>query len=137
MTRSISKKLLAAMVLVVVLNSCKKYDDGPSFSLRSKMNRLTGTWELVSVINGSIPTGITFFFEFDKDGDFTWTYDYGQYRYAYSGDWEWEDQKETIEITLDNEVTEFKVKRLSNKELNIEYSYGNSTQEWQFQKSSN
>ena len=35
---------------ILTMSSCKKtYDEGPNFSLRSKMNRITGKWRLVSM----------------------------------------------------------------------------------------
>ena len=43
--------LAAAAVTVLNFQSCGKYEDGPSFSLRTKKARLTGEWELVK-ING-------------------------------------------------------------------------------------
>ncbi len=35
---------------ILILHSCKKtYEEGPAISLRSKMNRITGKWKLVSI----------------------------------------------------------------------------------------
>ncbi len=46
-------KILLALSIVstiLTMSSCKKtYDEGPDFSLRSKMNRITGKWRLVSM----------------------------------------------------------------------------------------
>ncbi len=46
-------KILLALSIVstiLTMSSCKKtYDEGPNFSLRSKMNRITGKWRLVSM----------------------------------------------------------------------------------------
>jgi len=83
--------LAAAAVTVLNFNSCKKYDDGPAFSLMSKKGRLTGEWEVVK-INGqnpeeyfsssnygfygpNYPTTVTannvdLVWEFESDGDF-------------------------------------------------------------------
>ena len=43
--------LLLAATIVTVLNfhSCKKYDDGPAFTLRTTTARLTGEWEVVRI----------------------------------------------------------------------------------------
>lgn len=120
------KNLLIAAALVTVLNfqSCKKYDDGPSFSLRSVKNRLAGEWEVVDAQGLDLDGDITF--EFEKNGDFKFTYGYdypdgSTYTYSYSGGWEFEDGKKTIEITLNGETpSEFEIKRLTNKEFWIE-----------------
>jgi hypothetical protein len=46
-------KILLALSIastILTMSSCKKtYDEGPNFSLRSKMNRITGKWSLVSM----------------------------------------------------------------------------------------
>ena len=46
------KILLAFSIVstILTISACKKtYDEGPDFSLRSKMNRITGKWRLVSM----------------------------------------------------------------------------------------
>ncbi|GAB4261227.1 MAG: hypothetical protein Kow0079_17820 [Vicingaceae bacterium] len=43
-------RILQALIVVLTFNSCKKtYDEGPAISLRSKINRITGKWRLVSI----------------------------------------------------------------------------------------
>ncbi len=60
--------LVAAVVVLFNFSSCKKYPDGPSFSLRSKTDRLTGTWKIVDGDNYNNDVDITFTFK--KNGDF-------------------------------------------------------------------
>ena len=142
--------LAAAAITVLNFQSCKKYDDGPAFSLRSKKARLTGDWELVK-INGQTPeqynsdsnttySNYDLEIEFESDGDLTYSINksytnyygsyYGNYSYngsnSYSlnGEWEWEDDKEAIEITINspfgNLVIEGEITKLTNKELEFE-----------------
>ena len=142
--------LAAAAITVLNFQSCKKYDDGPAFSLRSKKARLTGEWELVK-INGQTPeqhnsndnttyTNYDLEIEFESDGDLTYSINrsyinyygspYGSYSYngsnSYSlnGEWEWEDNKEAIEITINspfgNLVVEGEITKLTNNELELE-----------------
>lgn len=40
--------ILSSIILVSLLGGCKKYDEGPFVSLRSKQARLTGEWSLTS-----------------------------------------------------------------------------------------
>jgi len=129
-----SQKLLLAAALVTVLNfqSCKKYDDGPTFSLKTKKSRLTREWEVVKVYDEKgvqvFPyTGfgysVDFNFEFLKDGDFveSFAYSYGSYSYSYSykGTWEFSSNKEDLIIDIDNSVEKWHITRLTKKELNF------------------
>ncbi|MDG2370036.1 MAG: glycoside hydrolase family 43 C-terminal domain-containing protein [Flavobacteriales bacterium] len=133
--------LLLAATIVTTLNfhSCKKYDDGPAFSLRSKTSRLTGEWEVVRIGSAVYPqNGYSLEFEFDKNGDFTYgtSYSYnGQnYSYAYGGEWEFSSDKEDIEITINNSVLTFEINRLTNKELWMEDASDNTDTEWKLEK---
>jgi len=87
------------------------------FSLKCKTGRLTGEWKVVKAA-GEIPDiDVDLILEFEKDGDFSATSEYVGYSYSYNGEWEWEDNKEVIEITLEDETLEWEVKRLTNSEL--------------------
>lgn len=138
MKKGLSRNLLLAATVVTILNfsSCGKYEDGPSFSLRSKKARLTGEWEVVE-INGQKPTGYKLEMEFEKSGDFkaTYAYTYGSQTYSdvAKGEWEWESDKEEISIRFDGETTttDFEIKRLTNKELWLE---DNSGYEYELEK---
>ena len=142
--------MAAAAITVLNFQSCKKYDDGPAFSLRSKKARLTGEWELVK-INGQTPeqynsddnttyTNYDLEIEFESDGDLTYSINqsyinyysspYGSFpyngsnSYSLNGEWEWEDNKEAIEITINspfgNLVVEGEITKLTNNELELE-----------------
>ena len=123
--------LFLAATLVTVLNfqSCSKYEDNPAFSLSSKKSRLVGEWEVVRVDGQSssqyFGPGYTWTFEFENDGDFEYGYTYTDgvytYSYSYSGEWEWENNKEEIEVELYGTIMDFKIKKLTNKELKLEY----------------
>jgi hypothetical protein len=44
------QKIFLAFFVILIVSSCKKtYDEGPAISLRSKINRITGKWRLVSM----------------------------------------------------------------------------------------
>jgi hypothetical protein len=126
-----TKKLMLAASVVIILNfcSCGKYDDGPKFSLASKTGRLSGEWEVVKVGGTSVTDNLIL--EFEKKGDFKYTYTDGSYSYSYSGDWEWHSKKETIKITIDGDVMEWDINRLTNKELWFE---DDSNEEWKCEK---
>ena len=128
-------KILAAAVIgsgILGLESCKKYDDGPGFSLLSKKGRLTGEWDLtggnVADDNDDRYNVWELIFEFQKDGDFemrssysgTW---YGPYESK--GEWSWVHNKERINIEWDDGGSfELHINRLTNKEFWCETGYG-------------
>ena len=59
--------ILSFICLIAFVSSCSKYDDGPAFSLLTKTQRVTGTWDLKKVIvNGE---------EMSPDDTYTNTYD--------------------------------------------------------------
>ena len=140
---------IATVIATVNLTSCGKYDEGPTFSLRSKKARLVGEWELDKVtgpdFDGSDLDDIDYVFEFEKDGDFdvtittpgyTYTYygntyTYGGGTYVISGEWEWENNKEDIEVEMDGDIQDFEILKLTSKELILEDEYRN---EWEFDK---
>ena len=104
-----NKRLLLIGSLAILLNfsSCSKYEDGPLFSLKTKISRLTGAdWEVVRMGDIDIEYPNKIILDFDKDGDFSATTTsnysseyYGSYTETYNtiGQWEWEDGKESVE----------------------------------------
>lgn len=108
--------LASALVL-----GCSKYEDGPSFSLVSKNNRLCREWEL-DKIQGRPVTDGELVFEFEKDGDFLFTYSYtyyngSSYSYAQVGTWEWVQGKESVIIQLQGDMLNMDISRLTSSEL--------------------
>ena len=123
MKKEINSKLMLGATVVLLLNftSCKKYEDGPAFSLRTKTARLTnGEWELddldakdendfVEVVE-HFDAGIIC--EFEKGGDFSLELN-GEYKYSggtveiigkAKGEWEWKTGKESIDIEFDDNM---------------------------------
>ena len=41
------------IALISIITGCKKYDEGPSISLRTKMNRLCGEWEVTEYMSNN------------------------------------------------------------------------------------
>lgn len=129
-TKMVDKKTLkttgyviAAAAMTMNLQGCKKYEDGPLLSLRTKKARLTGDWDVVQIGNQTYPSnGYSLEFEFEKDGDFKYTYKYTGYSYTYTGDWEFGSKKEELELKFDsfNQVTTFDILRLKNDEIWLE-----------------
>ena len=135
----ISNKVLLAggLATAIGLTACGKYEDGPNFSLLTKKQRLTGDWEVEKLIDGGvnlISNGYDIEMEFDKDGDFeiSSSYNITEYGYTYSGtntvegEWEFSSDKEEIELDFDDGSSqEIEITRLTNKELEGEFSEQN------------
>ncbi len=120
--RKYSKKLMlvAAVVIMLNFNSCSTYDEGPSFSLRTKTARLTGEWKIDKIDGTRVNQDV--YLEFEDDGDFEVTYQYSYYGYSYTyrdgGEWEWEDGKESIELDYDDGYKdEWEIIKLTNDEF--------------------
>ncbi len=175
----VRSKFIMVLVIIVVLNlqSCGKYDEGPAVSLKSKTKRLAQTWDLAE-IDGETPiedffdsysylgtsfevNDVDMEFDFQEDGDFeidasynvtieSTYYSYYGGSYTYSNDynidinidgvWEFSSDKEDIEIEFDNneyadylddfDKREYKILRLTSKELKLEADNG---AEWSFE----
>ena len=119
--------LVGGLATAIGLSGCKKYEDGPYFSLLTKKQRLTGEWEVKKFQQDGqnlINLGYDFELEFDKDGDFefrsTYSGYYGTYSNTEKGEWEFSNDKEEIELDYDDpELSneEWEITRLTNKEL--------------------
>lgn len=74
--KTILKTSLISILVILTIGACKKYEEGPAISLRSKEKRLCQTWKLVSwTENGDIVDmgDIFYTWELSKNGDFTVT----------------------------------------------------------------
>ncbi len=118
-----------AILLAAFTFSCKKYEDGPTLSLRSKKARVANEWQYDQVVapNG---TNITAQFannsiEFTKDGEYIASYGTSS---AQTGTWRFASDKEDMVLTPNDnsDATVMKIMRLKGKELwfSIEESSG-------------
>lgn len=85
------------LIIGASLSGCKKYEEGPALSLRSKTARVANTWKVESyAINGvgvtSSLTSINYTETYDKDG----SYSYNSSSGGGSGKWEFQSDKEQI-----------------------------------------
>ena len=145
------KTALAVAVIgtsVLTLESCKKYDDGPLISLRSKTARLTGDWKLVG--GNAYTDSVEYIIQFQKDEQLVVTISYGaysyfsfsgyNYTYRYTGDWEWASSKNNVKVaisslgnygTASDSLDNWEITRLTNDEFNCS---GNNGMDFKFRK---
>lgn len=129
--------LAAAMGIILSFSSCKKYEDGPALSFRTKTSRLVGDWTVVKVDGQKLSeSGTLINIDFDKGGDFAMASSYfsfngPNYSTRETGEWEWENGKEEIEIETGRFKEDWEILRLTNKELWFEIENG---QKWKCEK---
>src|ERR1043166_1402187 len=126
-------KLLAISILtsiVIFSSSCKKYDDGPAFSMRSKKARVAGEWTVAQVlVNDADQTNAFYSFYpgyliiLDKEGKYT------ERANGYPdehGKWEFQRNKEEIYSLQDGATVgqTLTLLRLKNREMWVTYMIG-------------
>ena len=120
------------LIISASLTSCKKYEEGPALSLRSKTARVANTWKVVSyTINGvdntSFLTSINYTETYDKDGNYSYNSSAG----TGLGKWEFQSDKEQIKRSgVSGQSTEtLEILRLKEKKFWYYYLDGNDRHE--------
>ena len=126
------KKLLALLVVIFLMtgmNSCKKYEDGPLLSLRSKTSRIVNEWVIDKVMSkgvdntGNYPED--YLLTINKDLTYSWVSN----GITQEGTWAFDDKKENILFTQTSTGMESKyiIRRLKNKELTLDHEVNTET----------
>ncbi len=111
------KSILYTLVLLsILLSSCKKYDEGPAFSLASKKERLCKKWQIEKFMFNNMDRTSTvdsmyLTYEFTKDGKYQEIMAHTHMYYVIDGKWDFINNKESILITWsqsDNLIWEIK-----------------------------
>lgn len=110
--------MLLASFIMFGTYSCKKYEEGPMISLRTKTQRLTGDWKIDKAtqdgvdITNQLPEMIM---TFEKDGKLNVLNNATDM----PGTWEFDSKKENLLLKFDGstDIEKFKIIRLKNDEL--------------------
>ncbi len=135
MNRTVKNHIRLASLAIVLLAfaACRKYEDGPGLSFRSKINRITGQWERYTLlIDGELPLApYILSMELDKDGNYSAlnTNNGGDTVSANVGTWRFVNDKEAVELntqSITNVDTSFNlvawdIKKLKNDDLWVDY----------------
>jgi len=105
------KAIIYLSLLLMMATACKKYEEGPLISLRTKEKRLCQTWNLEEVSKNGVAVDdhdIKYKWKFHKDGDFTLyqseqNYDGVWETVEHPSRWNWVDNQEQIEIEAFNQ----------------------------------
>ena len=126
--------------------SCKKYPDGPSFSLETKKARLCNSWKLASYLyNGADSTASAknsylnnYVLIITKSGDYSFSYNQARRGFSFSfdesGKWTFSDSKKDVTFTKASGSTTadvgststWQILRLKEKELWVKYALDNN-----------
>lgn len=104
------KNLVTVLVLAVMLAGCKKYEEGPLLSLRSKNARVANTWKVEQyLLNGVDKTNewAGYTETYTKEGAFS----FSSGSIAGAGVWEWQNDK--------NEIKRSGISKMSSQTLYI------------------
>lgn len=133
-----TKQLFALCIVVVMsLSNCKKYEEGPILSLRTKTARVANTWKVASYTsNGtdytSLFTNANYTETYDKDGNYSYTSSWG----SGAGKWEFQsDKKEIKRSGVAGQSTEtLVILKLKEKEFWYYYMDGKDKEEFHLEQ---
>ena len=138
--------IIYLLLALFAISGCKKYDEGPAISLRSKEARLCKEWKMDKLqlngvdVTGDDDYGVT---EYKKDGSVTVSYDDPEFGHiVYEAQWRFADNKDFLEVSeleyngkatfeklspflkhsLETEWTRYEILRLTSKELFLKYN---------------
>jgi hypothetical protein len=135
-------KKISFLIVFVILGTtaCKKYEDGPSLSLRTKKARLCGEWQLESLTDDGTDitadyksaVGGTGEYHIEKDGTY---HIHGSV--IEEGAWKFRSKKEQL-VTQSNvsgaEEEVYTILKLKNSELWLRHVHDDGTLEFHFKQ---
>ena len=133
------KALLFFSMALVLLGSCNKYADGPSFSLLSRKARITNEWilEKQTLNNSEQPITTEIKLTIEKDGTFsesTVNNALGQLQSTHRhGTWLFLEGQGQISLTESTEgslAVNYEIRELKNKRLKLRRTINNNIYEW-------
>ncbi len=124
--KSLQKHVLSLLAIALIASSCSKYEDGPSFSLLPKKERVTNNWEVEKAMeDGQDVTSSYEQYELDlrKDNSATLTARYeggaGAVVFETDGTWEFQNNKSDLKLDYENDEADetYIILRLAKDEL--------------------
>ncbi|HRH01716.1 MAG TPA: hypothetical protein PLI68_10965 [Bacteroidia bacterium] len=103
--------------------ACKKYEDGPILSLRTKKARLVGDWKIVkTTANGVELNGPVTDLKIYADGSFN--FEFAEHFIGVKkGNWAFSSNKEKLDLSDSCCTDRYKILKLKNKELWLKNSF--------------
>jgi len=127
--------LLAVIFSTAILPACKKYEEGPMISFRTKKGRLENTWKVEKWMLNGVEQNIAPYsgqtIQFTKEGNVTFAVG----AFALTGTWKFINDKEDVEITFTGSTAPddtIHIIKLKNKELWERETSGGITEEFHY-----
>jgi hypothetical protein len=135
--RNYSKLMLAALIIVLIMPACKKYEEGPTISFRSKTARLVNKWKVEKAIQNGIDITTSYqtnfpnlVMEIKDDGSILTTYtDPLGAIIIINSTWAFSSDKTAVNITTLGVTISQTILKLKNDELWLKWTLGISVQE--------
>lgn len=117
--KTVKQTITWSILILVFVTGCKKYEEGPGFSLRSKKERVANNWKIVYAYDYKDSIDVTQDYvgetwEFTKWGEFT-ERDNGSI--DKTGTWEFANDKERITIKFPLDVDNYDILKLREDEI--------------------
>jgi hypothetical protein len=118
--------LLIPAAILLCVTACKKYEDGPAFSLRSKSERVENKWKIGQALeDGKDVTADYNKYDLDltRNGGASLTAEYkiatGTFQYTTNGHWSFVSDKDKISFDFDNDDADgvYIILKLKEKEM--------------------
>jgi len=132
---------LLTIILISISPSCKKYEEGPALSFRSKKERLENNWKYEKIIVNEEEQVLDsddekFRLKLDKEGLAIKEIANASGPASFVGTWEFADHKEILKTTFNysyfgnpvEEITEYTIVKLNNKDLWLEVISGDTSE---------
>lgn len=129
--KNFTRMAILALMIAVVMPSCKKYEEGPTLSLRSKTARLVNEWKIEKVLINAIDVSATYNEQYTgfvmniKDNNtvvFTYT-DNNNEPVTWEAQWDFNSDKTGLIITTNGIAVTHEILRLKNDELWLKQTY--------------
>jgi hypothetical protein len=129
-TKSLFLSLVFGLLLFTTFQSCKKYEDGPALSFRSRTARLCNTWKVDNYkVNESDFTSLVSDYSetFSKDGNYSFSWG----NVSGTGKWTFQNDDKEVRITgVSNKSSEtLFILKLEEKSLWYYYMDGSNRKE--------
>ncbi len=118
-----TKYLFGALLLsaIFIISSCKKYEEGPAFSLRTKKARLCGDWKIESITYDGVDNTSNYSnyeWNIEKDESYVSRITSSGISIEVKGKWKFGEDKDDVYFTPDggSEVS-YRITKLKNTEL--------------------
>ena len=125
--KKIKNLFLLAVITALALSGCKKYEDGPSFTLNSAKARMVNDWKLDKVysLDGTIDE--TSFYSVYLNWELNFSKDYSMTEnllgFTTTGTWSFSDDRDTLKVLYsDNTSLNTYILKLESNDLWVKYS---------------